>query len=334
MRTSPTSQLLLLTAISVNLELCLLIRTLDRGDSALVTGTLLTAFHFGYLLADRARSSDGRLLRAGAAISLVCVAIGLLSPWAMSALAPVLLASTCLQGMRRQLKPRAHRDPVPKNAVKFGAMVASGLAAVPLGFSALLLFSGAVAWLVPRSASQVAAGEPSDQVRAQPSVALLATEFLHHAHYFVYCYVFWRLIPDVPPVAVGGLFSIGWLAYFVAEGVIGSRQTSSTLLIAGGHLLCAASLVAMAASSSLLITMLMWFLTGVGGGTAYALGYGPQARNRERFEDLGHVTGTFSGGVTAAAATPSIAVLVAAGLASGTAIAAWGAYRQASQGQG
>jgi hypothetical protein len=44
-------------------------------------------------------------------------------------------------------------------------------------------------------------------------------------------------------------------------------------------------------SSNGLIIILLWLLTGIGGGTAYMLGNTPSAGNRELFEDVGHVVG-------------------------------------------
>ena len=128
---------------------------------------------------------------------------------------------------------------------------------------------------------------------------LLVTEFTHHAHYFLYCYTFWRLIDTVDTWSIGPLFTIGWLAYFVAEGTIGRRWGFSPTAMGLGHVLCALCLGGMLLSSNLGWLMAMWFLTGVGGGTAYMLGNGPQAVRRERAEDWGHVAGTLLGGAVA-----------------------------------
>jgi hypothetical protein len=118
------------------------------------------------------------------------------------------------------------------------------------------------------------------------------------------------------------MFSIGWIAYFAAEVLSRSRPTFSPSLIVVGHLLCAVALVALARSDQIVPILSMWFLTGVGGGTAYTLSNGPQAPNRERAEDVGHVVGALVGGVLATLASVPDAIYVAAFVAFATAISA------------
>jgi hypothetical protein len=144
---------------------------------------------------------------------------------------------------------------------------------------------------------------------------LAQVEFFHHLHYFLYVYVFWSRLRDLPLPALGALFTIGWAAYFVAETILRERRRLfSPAAIAAGHLLCAASIAGMLCTRQLAVSMVLWFLTGLGGGTAYMLGNGPQHPDRERYEDSGHVAGALVAGLAAG--------LVSAELALGLAVVA------------
>ena len=325
MRLEATVPLLVLTAISVNLELVLLINGLGRGQSALATATVLLAFHLGYLAAGHLLGVKSRILVAAALIGTVGTLIGLLTGSLLISVPLVMVLSSTLQALRRQLKAQGRPQSSVKNATKCAAMMIAGLAISATG----LLVVG-LAWLagitlfahfarpvvVPATSSEAAPGRPNE------SRLLLATEWLHHAHYFTYCYTFWRLIPALPVGAVGVLFSIGWAAYFVAEVMVGRTRHFSMVILAFGHLVCAACLFAMAAATTLAPMMFLWFVTGVGGGTAYMLNNGPQVRGRERAEDLGHATGTMAGGTLATMVGAKAALDWAAYLAIATACTA------------
>lgn len=297
MRTS--HRLLVLTAVSVSLELVLLSTCLRRGESIAITAILLTAFHLGYLLADPASTLRTSLLGLAGAGALALSGALLWGGVSPIAAVPVLAGSALVQGLRRQLKAKGRSSARVKNVVKLVAMIVGG--AVSGGAGPFLLgLALAVLLATMRLDAVRLATTPSPTTATSaplPPMSLVATELLHHAHYFAYCYTFWRLLDHLPLVGLGALFSVGWLAYFVAEVVIGARLSFSPRALAAGHLLCATCLIGMAHVTSLLPMMSLWFMTGVGGGLAYMLGNGPQHPRRELAEDAGHVLGTLAAGV-------------------------------------
>ncbi len=315
----PTRALLVLTAVGVSLEMSLLVSTLAGRRGPMTTGLLLAAFHAGYLVADRAAARRPVLLAQVGALGMSLVGVCLANE-PLVGVPAAFLASGAIQGLRRQRKAQSSVAVGRKNAVKFSAMAVGGLAMSAAGLS-LLMAASVVGVVLGASGSESRQAGPVDTARLPRQLErwLLITEFQHHSHYFCYAYTFWRIMNGVPPVAVGLLFALGWLAYFAAEITIGSRRSFSPSVVAAGHLLVAASLLGMLASSQPAWVMLMWFLTGVGGGTAYMLGQGPQARNRERAEDSGHVAGTVVGAVVAAAV--SVEASLGAGLAAACTVA-------------
>lgn len=318
-RLPPTPSLLALTGVAVALEVGLLVACLSSGTSPLATGCVLAVFHTGYLFADRVGSIPAERLRPAAASAAFGAMVVLTVAGPYVALVPVLVASASLQALRRQLKRSAKPRVGHKNFMKFMGMCVAGAAVNPLGLLAIGAVGAVLALLahgarsLPQSTAEVFPVPPDVEWR------LLVVEFLHHAHYFLYCYTFWRLMPDLPAWAVGPLFTVGWLAYFVAEAAIGRRVPFAPGVIAAGHILCAVCIAAMLGTSAPVPLMLLWFLTGVGGGTAYMLANGPQAHHRERAEDSGHVLGTLAGGILAAMAV-SYSIVAAAIVAFATAL--------------
>ncbi len=322
MTSTNSTSLLALTGAAVALEIGLLVACLSAGESPAATGAVLGTFHVGYLLADRIAQSAPRNIRIGAVLGGLAVPASLIMFGALAACPAVFVTATSLQALRRQLK-RLGRPPVGlKNLVKFSAMVVAGIAAWDIGLVAVGAFAAAAA-LIARGGSPAltAAASPPAMSKVLRRVLRFA-EFAHHAHYFIYCYTFWRLAVPLEPWVVGPLFTVGWLAYFVAESVISRRLHFSSMVMGMGHLLCALCLGGMLMSSNLGWLMVMWFLTGIGGGTAYMLGYGPQAVGRERAEDWGHVMGTALGGVLASW-TVSSSIWVAGAVALITALASF-----------
>lgn len=298
-----TSSLLTLTGVAVTMEVGLLVASLSAGQSPAVTGVVLGAFHVGYLFADRVSQWPVRRIQIVSTISALTVPVLFLSVGALASSPAVLVMATGTQALRRQLKRVSKPQVAVKNSAKFVAMVLGGVAAWDPG---LVMIAGVAAMgvVTARGGSPVppSAGPEIAPLPRQLERRLLTTEFTHHAHYFLYCYTFWRLADSLDGWIVGPLFTIGWLAYFVAEGVIGRRWEFSPTAMCLGHLCCALCLGGMLLSSNAGWLMAMWFLTGVGGGTAYMLGNGPQAVRRERAEDWGHVVGTLVGGAVAGSA--------------------------------
>jgi hypothetical protein len=129
--------------------------------------------------------------------------------------------------------------------------------------------------------------------------ARLWFELLHHAHYFAYCYTFWLLLPKNSYPFIGVLFPIGWLGYGILETLLREEtKYFNVWALSVGHLLSAAAILIMALTNSVSLIIVMWFLTGLGGGTAYMLSNVPPAGDREAFEDVGHVSGCLVAGAS------------------------------------
>lgn len=121
--------------------------------------------------------------------------------------------------------------------------------------------------------------------------------FLHHAHYFSYCYIIPFLLIrqfNIAVPLVGILFFAGWSAYNIYESFVPSR--ASYFLI--GHIIAALG-VAMIwfLGNNLFLCLLAWFFTGLGGGTVYmikGLMYNSESIHTsysKAVESYGHVLG-------------------------------------------
>lgn len=125
------------------------------------------------------------------------------------------------------------------------------------------------------------------------------TMMVHQSHYFVYAY----MIPfifvkyySIRPICVGLLFSIGWLSYILSKNILGGKRLF--LIFVGGHIYVAIILLIMYlyASSSLILLLILWCLTGIGGGTVYSIRKIQDMSSNERgyldaWENVGHILG-------------------------------------------
>jgi hypothetical protein len=122
----------------------------------------------------------------------------------------------------------------------------------------------------------------------------------HQIHYFVYCYViFFLIITQMPShIYLSGLvFSIGWVSYILSEPVL--KHFNKVIVLVGGHfsLVILLGLIALIDVDSIAYLIVMWFLTGFGGGTVFCLRISNQELPKhgqvdmEIWEDLGHVAG-------------------------------------------
>jgi hypothetical protein len=152
----------------------------------------------------------------------------------------------------------------------------------------------------PRSLNSVQSDvTEGGQITVQIVSWTLAFEMLHHLHYFTYCYFLIATLYalQAPFTSLGLLFVVGWIGYAIDELTISSFRP---IHIAIGHLLSAASIL-LFLSNSIALVLLGWFLTGVGGGTAYGLNFlgylNERKRDREKYENLGHVFGAFTGSI-------------------------------------
>jgi hypothetical protein len=153
---------------------------------------------------------------------------------------------------------------------------------------------------------------------------------LHHLHYFGYAYmlifIFHSRI-DVPRAALGPIFYIGWLGYYLFMDATRHQKP----LVIWGHVLAALSVFGMLVTESATTLLVLWFLTGVGGGTIILL---REAKIRddaavyERFktwEAFGHVLGLTTLAITVLLEQPTLSFLIAgiAGLLCAVGAAVW-----------
>jgi hypothetical protein len=289
----PNPRLLVLTFAGVFVEITYCVWGLSRAGGLWIVPLILGAHHAGYIAA-RVRWFSARptLSAALALAALVMLALGFgESSWPMVAVGAFVL-SAAVQSLRRTLKVQG---PVPskfKNLAKTFGMMAGSVGALSPAVLALTIL-GVAAGLIPALFGIAAAPPPRQEpARAPARPRLLWFELAHHAHYFAYCYTFWALMPrDLIPF-VGPLFVAGWFGYFVLERLLRERTSlyDGTILSAG-HLICAAALWGMAVTDSVALILGLWFVTGIGGGTAYMLGNVPNGGDRELYEDVGHVVG-------------------------------------------
>jgi hypothetical protein len=171
-------------------------------------------------------------------------------------------------------------------------MLAASIAAGPswlvlLAVALLALFVEALAWRVDRPAFP---GNPGVQ-KDKRQFYLHAFEFLHHAHYFAYCYTFWLILKPALWPWTAALFPLGWVGYWIIERLMRTSANRNLLWLAIGHLVCAACLILMVSWQSSTGVLALWVLTGLGGGTAYMLDSIFRSPNREAYENAGHIAG-------------------------------------------
>ncbi len=121
---------------------------------------------------------------------------------------------------------------------------------------------------------------------------------IHQSHYFTYAYIIPLIIiyHEVNPRIVGLLFCIGWLSYVFSQKVFGEKKLAHSFAI--GHVFAAITLAGLFffARISVILLLLLWFLTGFGGGTVYCLRKLRQnsltdKSDLDSWENIGHVLG-------------------------------------------
>lgn len=285
-------------------ELATLSASLRNGLGIGEIALLFACFHLGYLAADPLRR---RVAVGTSAMAIVTVAVAgalcLLAEGAWVAVTGgfLLAFNAVAQAARRSLKDQGTIRSITKNVGKAMGMVLGGVVG-SFQFGPVLLVPFALHLALRRTAGSKLAADGGLEALTRRDRALLWGEFLHHMHYFVYCYGFWYLAPTLISPAIGAWFLVGWLAYFATELLWReTRRAFAPKVIASGHLIVALALLGMPNLDTAGL-MAAWFATGVGGGTAYMLGNSGGRGPRERFEDWGHV-----GGVLVAAAISTTA---------------------------
>ena len=289
-------RLLSLTFAGVFVEITYCVWGLTHGEALWIVPLVLGAYHSGYILARTSVINRYSVLnKLLLVIAMLVIATGTyLSSWSIIAIG-VLTFSTSLQILRRSLKEQISVNSRKKNFTKSLAMVSGSIGVLSPQWLALVVVLVAMVLIIVIHAVLVRPlrYKPSSKIAIRND--LLWFEFLHHAHYFAYCYTFWALFGVELTPFVGPLFLIGWLGYFVLEWLLRERfLLHSSRLLMAGHLICAAALWSMLLTKASLVILLLWFITGIGGGTAYMLGNTPNGGDRELYEDLGHIVGCFS----------------------------------------
>ncbi len=101
-----------------------------------------------------------------------------------------------------------------------------------------------------------------DRPRLRPYCVVM----FHHFHYFAYAYILVFLFLHtflIPEIAIGPVFYVGWLGYYLFANV--NRHQRALVIL--GHLLSSCAVLLMLGTPKLHNYLVLWFLTGVGGGT-------------------------------------------------------------------
>lgn len=291
--TSPNNKLLFLTFVAVFVEIVSCIWGLMNISSIWPVPLLLGSYHLGYVTARY------RLFRKGGywnafilTLATIIVVFGIYKVYWPLLLIGFPLLSSAIQGTRRILKGQSKLRSNKKNASKLLAMIASSIVILSRLPVVLILASFLIIaiYICAGTRGKVEIFEIKNDERQNK--ILLWFEFLHHAHYFAYCYTFWYLLPQYWHTYIGFLFPIGWLGYWVLEVLLReSTKYFDKRVLAIGHLLNAVAIIAIASYGGGIFIIAMWFVTGVGGGTAYMLSNVTPAGDREYFEDMGHLIG-------------------------------------------
>ncbi|MGW5237510.1 hypothetical protein ACWEOW_01100 [Monashia sp. NPDC004114] len=223
---------------------------------------------------------------------LAALCLCVLGPaWSVPLTAITLLVfNSVAQAVRRSVKAVQNVPTRMKNTGKALGMILGGaVGATHLGPVALAVFAVYFVW---QAVPTIPPGPRIERGRlGLRDRTLLWGEFVHHAHYFAYCYSFWYLAPALISPWTGLWFVVGWVAYFALERIWREgRRAFAPKVIAVGHVTVAAALLMMPHMNASGV-LAAWFVTGIGGGTAYMLGSAAGQGPRERFEDCGHVAG-------------------------------------------
>jgi hypothetical protein len=336
----PQARLLALTGLATGVEIAVVTRSLTAGIAPSGTAAVLAIFHAGYLgsnVLPRYLGSRIVCALAGLALGVLSLSCFTLKPSLIS-IGPLaiscLIFSAAIQTLRRSLKQSGRVVSPRKNAAKAASMLIGGLLGAGSAPSLILvlpasaLLAAAAFWYWPPSARV----QQSKDVGSRRRILLWA-EFLHHAHYFAYCYTFWYLAPGLVGRLLGAFFLIGWLGYFLSERLLTERtKIFSPRMLALGHAVVTGAVAIMPFVSAPAVLGL-WFVTGLGGGTAYMLGNAGSSGPRELFEDAGHVAGALAASIIACTAPDSpgrgatATVWLGASLAAATALTFWWAGR-------
>jgi len=303
-------KLLILTFAAVFTEIALCVFTLMKFELWLVM-VILAAYHAGYFL------NRKNAAKFAAVPGFILLTAGLfLENAALLALGAFGMNSG-MQSARTALKHVSRSGPMLKSIVKYGAMVMVSVTALIgiLDYSLAVACMAAV-FLIFITKERAAQGKFS-----AGSQKLLWAELLHHAHYFLYCYVLWAKFENNVYPYIGVLFVAGWIGYGLME-VIAKRIEArhGLMMLAGGHVLCALTILVMAFTNSLPFVTTLWGLTGLFGGSCYFLGQLSFSSRRENYENAGHLAGCVLSALICMAFGVNAAIMAAAAACTATAV--------------
>lgn len=282
-------------------------------------GVAMSVYHLGYFGRDVARH---RLNRPQVitifVVSLATFVFALTVSILWLSYLSIFVFSSCIQTFRLWGKTQTGIKTLYKRTSRLGGFALGG----PIGLSPYGLLVTGLLSMMPalRGTTRFQVARTPLKTRlplGRKHYLLLFFEFFHHLHYFTYCYFLVIMLRSLmnSPVLVGLIFVAGWIGYAIIESKLRSFRPS---LVVAGHIVCALVIFPMAFVDNVKILTLLWFLTGLGGGTAYALDYlessvkdvtGPL---RERYENMGHVLGPILGGAIALVWAQSLVFIVAA----------------------
>lgn len=207
----------------------------------------------------------------------------------------VLLLSIGLQGARAMISEGRKLSTSVKRVSRVVGFACSGFLFVQL----LPIVSAVVLLLVLLLVRDLGASQRASIRKGLKPGPLGWIMAIHQSHYFSYAYVVPFLFIHsygVEPEIAGLLFCIGWLSYISARKVFGDRTLVRNFTV--GHILAAATLVGMFFfyGTTYIASLVLWFLTGFGGGTVYCL-RDLRARSTtdkselDSWENIGHVLG-------------------------------------------
>lgn len=126
---------------------------------------------------------------------------------------------------------------------------------------------------------------------------------VHQMHYFGYVYfilvILYNYGSSLRLIVYGLLFALGWLTYVSVPHILRGKQYPVYFII--GHSFLATVLLLLACSGSMITLIILWMLTGFGGGTVFCI---EKINKRDNIcskdeltfsENVGHILGALIG---------------------------------------
>lgn len=320
-----TKLFMLTAAASASLvEIVPILDALYRGQSLIVVLLLGLAYQIGNGLAGRVGGSP-KVIFAMACFGLIAWMIP--GPILAIQIVAVATLSASLQACRRAYEDTEDRPKI-RVAQKRAWRVAGFLLAAILpataavsGVVVVLAFGTVLLRSVPRvSAERKVLHLDPVQTSSSLHQQLWALMVVHQTHYFVYAYAILHLAfhTSSGSVAMAAVaFAVGWITYLSAER-LWHRFPHQRVFIAGHTFLTACLLGMSWVGENSWISVLLWVMTGLGGGSVYCLTFistqsGLLSTQLRHAEDVGHVGGVVLALILVAAGGVGVSGLALAG---------------------